>query len=107
MVTDIKQLSAISAELVGRAVSSNSRVTEAGTTAISDWCAISAGVQSNDEWSNNEIDYYTRGARVRIKMESGQQLTPTEIKLQQLSVTFIIGHSRSPVFLAEDSRCRQ
>jgi len=32
--------------------------------------------------------------------------TPAEIKLQQLSVMFIIGQSRSPVFLAEEQEVR-
>jgi hypothetical protein len=32
--------------------------------------------------------------------------TPAEIKLQQLSVMFIIGQSRSPVFLAEEQEGR-
>ncbi len=32
--------------------------------------------------------------------------TPAEIKLQQLSVMFIIGQRRSPVFLAEEQEVR-
>jgi hypothetical protein len=32
--------------------------------------------------------------------------TPAEIKLQQLSVMFIIGKSRSPAFLAEEQQVR-
>lgn len=32
--------------------------------------------------------------------------TPAEIKLQQLSVMFIIGQIRSPVFLAEEQEVR-
>jgi len=32
--------------------------------------------------------------------------TPGEIKLQQLSVMFIIGQSRSPAFLAEEQEVR-
>jgi len=32
--------------------------------------------------------------------------TPAEIKLRQLSVMFIIGRSRSPVFLAEEQEVR-
>lgn len=32
--------------------------------------------------------------------------TPAEVKLQQLSVMFIIGQSRSPAFLAEEQEVR-
>jgi hypothetical protein len=32
--------------------------------------------------------------------------TPGEVKLQQLSVMFIIGKSRSPAFLAEEQQVR-
>jgi hypothetical protein len=32
--------------------------------------------------------------------------TPGEIKLQQLSVMFIIGQNRSPIFLAEEQEVR-
>ena len=32
--------------------------------------------------------------------------TPAEVKLQQLSVMFIVGQSRSPAFLAEEQEVR-
>jgi len=34
------------------------------------------------------------------------RITPSEIKLQQLSAMFIIGKSRSPAFLAEEQQVR-
>jgi len=48
-----------------------------------------------DRWKfvNNFIAYQIRN-------------TPAEIKLQQLSVMFIIGQGRSPVFLAEEQEVR-